>query len=175
MEEISYHELIAHHQKRLHHFIYSLVGNQENAWDILQEVNLVLLRKEDAYERGTSFKAWSNTIARFQAINFCRKAYNRKTDLVTPELIEIFADDIEESHHYEEEEMRRKKSALTSCKQKLNAKNSRIIGLFYEEELPIKKISQVTGMKENAIKQALRRARITLQSCIEKKLKYSTS
>lgn len=174
MNDSNYTELITLNQKRLYQFIFTMVGNQANAWDILQEVNLILLRKESDFTPGTNFKAWSNTIARFHTLNFIRKNQRGIVDFLTPEIAENLANELEARNASETGHDTDTKAALERCRSKLTSKSQRLLQLFYERNLSIKDIIPLIGMKESAVKQALRRSRLTLQECIETQLRITS-
>jgi threonine dehydratase len=60
--------LLTGSQRRLHAYIFSLVWNPADADDILQETNIVLLKKAAEYDTNRDFLPWALTIARFQAL-----------------------------------------------------------------------------------------------------------
>ncbi len=53
-------------QSRLKSYLFASVGNSADADDVLQETNLVLWRKREDFQQGTSFWAWSHRVAFFQ-------------------------------------------------------------------------------------------------------------
>ena len=60
-------------QSRLYAFILTLVGNPDQASEVLQETNLVLWQKAEQFEIGTNFMAWALKVARFQVMAFRKK------------------------------------------------------------------------------------------------------
>jgi RNA polymerase sigma-70 factor (ECF subfamily) len=166
MTSPSYSSLITLNQKRLYSYIYSLMGHRANTWDVLQETNLVLLRKQQDFKVGTNFEAWSTTIARYQVLAFLRNKQREKIDILTPEIIEAMAPDSE----LFAESMDAREKALQYCKKQLPTKSKKILQLFYEQAKSIKDIAALRQIKESAIKQTLRRARMSLHTCIHNKL-----
>ena len=65
---------MAAHQGRLESFIRSVTGDAEAARDILQDTNVILLRKARDFRPGTNFTAWAFRIARFEIMTWRRKA-----------------------------------------------------------------------------------------------------
>ena len=53
-------------QLRLRNYIYSRVFNKSDINDIVQEVNQVLIKKENEYDSNKSFTAWALGIAKYQ-------------------------------------------------------------------------------------------------------------
>ena len=86
---------ITESQQRLYRYIYSLTGNSASSWDILQETNIVLWKKQADFAPGTRFDSWSYTIARFQVLAYLRDRKRKPVSILTPELVEAFAEDAE--------------------------------------------------------------------------------
>lgn len=163
-EEFS--QLVTESQKRLYAYIYSLTGHTSSSWDVLQETNLVLWAKREEFKKGTNFNAWAHTVARFQVMAFLRDKTREPLSLLTPEIFEKL--EAETKPELETHEARLK--ALGFCVKQLAPAASNIIRWHYEEKLSLKTISSRISMTTNAVKQALFRARRTLQQCVESSL-----
>ena len=154
---------ITENQQRLYGYIYSLVGNSASSWDVLQETNLVLWRKQADFQPGTKFDAWAFTVARFQVLAFLRDRKREPLSILTPELLETFAEDAEaEAGQFGE-----RLAALRRCRNQLGGKARRLVQLYYDDGQSVKQVGTTLGQSVNAIKQALFRVRRTLQDCIE--------
>ena len=136
MTDPNYAQLITEHQQKIYGYIYSLIGNNASSWDILQESNLVLWRKQSEFTMGTNFQAWSFSIARFQVLAFIRDRKRDPLQILTPELLDTFAEDIEA----EAETYTQRLDALQHCRSKLKTKHSKLIDLYYVQQIPIKVI-----------------------------------
>jgi RNA polymerase sigma-70 factor (ECF subfamily) len=66
--------LVKNYKVRLFPLLYRLVGNREEAEDILQETFLRVYRQKESYDFNYSFSTWIYTIA----LNLCRNLYKRK-------------------------------------------------------------------------------------------------
>ena len=53
-------------QPRLYGFILKRLADRDQTLEVLQRTNLVICQKTADYRPGTSFAAWTFTIARFQ-------------------------------------------------------------------------------------------------------------
>lgn len=156
---------ITEHQRSLFGYIYSLLGHDASSWDVLQETNMVLWKKQEDFKSGTNFKAWAFTVARFQVMAFVRDKKRSPVDVLTPELVEAFAGDAEEvSLEYEPRLL-----ALRECRKDLTAKSSRLLDLHYKDGMSLDDVGKTIGLSANGVKQALFRARRALQVCIENK------
>jgi RNA polymerase sigma-70 factor (ECF subfamily) len=66
-------ELLTLHQGQLHGYILALLGNRADADDLFQATSLVLWRKFDTFQPGTSFFAWARRTAEFEVLNFVKR------------------------------------------------------------------------------------------------------
>ena len=157
-------------QNRLFGYLVTLLGNLHDARDVLQETNLVLWRKMDEFEPGTNFGAWARKCAYYQALAFLR---DRKRDphLFDDDLLSLFADETADSAHDDDE----RRLALRDCLAQLPDRQRRLIDQRYREEVPVRQLAADFGKKESAMKMGLMRIREALHTCIETKLKETTS
>lgn len=150
-------------QQRLYGYIHSLLDNSAAAWDVLQETNIVLWRKQAEFRPGTNFEAWAFTVARFQVMAWLRDRNREPLDLMTPELCELIAPEVEmEAARFDQ-----RLSALQKCREQLPERGRRIVELYYERGRSVKQVGEDLKMGVEAVKQALFRLRRTLQDCIE--------
>ena len=56
--ELQFVTLLTSHQGRLFAYVLSLVGDADQARDVMQETNAVLWQKSADFEIGTNFSAW---------------------------------------------------------------------------------------------------------------------
>ncbi|MEM6330731.1 MAG: sigma-70 family RNA polymerase sigma factor [Planctomycetota bacterium] len=157
-------ELITQFQPRLFAYILSLVGNVNDANDILQEVNIVLWRESAKFESGSSFKAWSFRVAYFQFRTHRQKQFREKlvfsdalVDALESEARQL--DDLHES----------RRQLLTKCLESLSPSLLKVIGLRYLEGLAVSEIARRLDRSANAISQVLYRGRKSLIACVKRR------
>ena len=157
-------------QKRLFGYLTTLLGNLEDAGDVLQETNLVLWQKMNDFEPGTNFGAWASKVAYFQTLAFIR---DRKRDrhLFDDALLERFAEEDDTRHHQEEA----RELSLRDCLAGLSDDQRTLISLRYREESSVKQLAARFGKKESAMKMTLMRIRQGLLRCIETKMEEAAS
>lgn len=82
-----YNEIVERYEKKLFSYIYRLVGNKEEAEDILQNVFVKAYRNIKSFDMGRKFSSWIYRIAHNEAINFLKRRNKRKfiswEDIVT--------------------------------------------------------------------------------------------
>ncbi len=160
-----YAEQMAAHQARLEGFIRSLTGDADAARDILQETNVVLLRKSRHFQAGTNFTAWAFRIARFEVMTWRRKI-GRSRLTFDDELVDSIAETAEKL----DDTYLNRVEALRDCLQKLPERQRDMVRRRYLEEWSVAELARETGENANAISQLLFRARQNLLRCVEKTL-----
>jgi RNA polymerase sigma-70 factor (ECF subfamily) len=154
--------LTAHHDQLLR-YIYSLVGNWQDAQDVLQRTSLILWRKFDQFDPETSFLSWANRVAFYESKNFLRtSARDRHT--FSDELLEKIA---EERGSHLEVDSSRQISALKQCLKKLNAKDNDLLRRVYQDREAVVQLSAESGNAVQTIYNQLFRLRRKLQKCVE--------
>lgn len=154
---------IIENQKRLYGYIHSLIGNSTTAWDVLQETNMILWKKQQEFRPGSSFQAWSMATARFQVLAFLRDRKRDPLAVMTPELLESMTATAEaEAACYPE-----RLTALAKCRRELTDKCRQLLDLHYEQGLSMKSIAEQLNQSPSAVKQAIFRTRRVLLDCIQ--------
>jgi len=82
-----YDEIVKRYEKKLFSYIYRLVGNKEEAEDILQNVFVKAYKNIKTFDIERKFSSWIYRIAHNEAINFLKKKNKRRfvswEDIVT--------------------------------------------------------------------------------------------
>ncbi|WLD12871.1 sigma-70 family RNA polymerase sigma factor [Planctellipticum variicoloris] len=157
--------LIAQAQRRLYAFVFALVRRSADADDVLQEINVVLWRKRDAYRPGTNFLAWAFEIARLQVLAH-RARCARSEDPFDAALLA----EIAEAARIESAEFDRREAALRSCLQKLPEEQRALIVRRYQPDVAVNSLAAELGKTSKAVSESLRRIREALRQCIERTL-----
>lgn len=149
-------------------YLVTLLGDVNDARDVLQETNLVLCRKMVEFADVRDFGAWARKHAYFQALAFLR---DRKRDrhLFDDELLALIAGETEDTP---DEDLR---LALRDCLSQLTDRQRSTIARRYQENIPVRQLAADAGQKESAMKMGLMRIREALRVCIESKLGETTS
>jgi len=153
-------------QGRLFAFIFSAVLNKEDAKDVLQEVNLVLCRKQDQFDPSLGqFIHWAFAICRYQIMAFKTKK-GRSRLVLSNELTESILD--EQENLLEEFDIHKK--ALDICYTQLPSHMTEISKLWFKEEKSMKQISESVGRSVGAISATIHRLRLHLIKCSQRKV-----
>ena len=158
-------QLIATGQRRLHAFLWSLLGRPTDVDDVLQEVNVVLWRKRETFRPGSDFFAWAFEIARLQVLAH-RGRKSRRGELFDAALIAEIAEAAEsESAQYNQRE-----AALQNCLQKLPTAQRELITRRYQPGISVNRLAAELGKSAKAVSESMRRIRESLRQCIERTL-----
>ena len=150
-------------QPRLYGFILKRLADRDQTLEVLQRTNLVIWQKAADYRPGTSFEAWTFTIARFQLMAWRKnKSRNRL----------VFSDTVYEQidKQTEQSDDDARVVALKDCVKQLNVDESKLLEQRYREDLPLATIASTMNMSLDAIGMRLSRIRKKLAACIERRL-----
>lgn len=154
-------QLMTEHQGRLYAYVLSLLGDPDQANDVVQEANLVLWRNAAEFQIGSNFRAWAFRIAHFQVMAH-RQRQLRDRLVFDDELLAVLdpaAKAVDET--YEERQER-----LTVCLEKLPEAQRDLLRQRYADGLSLQAIAESVRRTANAVAQTLFRVRRTLIECV---------
>ena len=157
-------QLLTAEQLKLLHYIARLLGNPNEAQNVLQETNLVLWRKSNDYCHGTNFSAWARNVAYWQVRAYVRDR-QRDRHVFNEELVQQLAKRDEDEVF--EPEMR---IALRHCLAEMSSSNLDMLRQRYEGGLTIQDLAVNVGKSPTSVKVGLLRMRRALLKCIERKI-----
>jgi RNA polymerase sigma-70 factor (ECF subfamily) len=153
--------LLTNSQRKLHAYIFSLVWNPADADDILQETNLVLLKKAAEFDTSRDFLPWALAIARFQALAGLKR--RQRLRFVFDDAL---AASLAEDAAREDPVLEARRLALATCLQKLPAGHRDLLVRRYEPEAVVGEMAAALGLSLKALSDRLRRIREKLLRCI---------
>lgn len=121
-----------------------ILGNQNDAEDVVQETMLKYMKKTPVFESEQHRKAWLITVAR----NKCRDIIRFRAKHPTVDIDELryHSADNTDSGIFE---------ALVTLPEKIKS----VMILYYVEDFSVKEIASITGKNESAIKMRLQKGR----------------
>lgn len=152
-------------QYDLHTYIAYLVGNPDEAMDVLQETNLVLWREAARYDEKRPFLAWAKTVAYYQVLTHFKK--RSRDRLVFDEDMVLLLAEADTGHHSGMQERLR---LLDVCFKKLNQMQQAVMKWRYYRDWPVHRIAQKYDCSEASVSMLLTRTRRALAECIERSL-----
>lgn len=160
-EKDALEELIGNWERRLFYYVRRLVGNEEDAWDILQQTWLKVLRGIGRLREPRSLPTWLYRIARNTAMSHLRIEYSKRAlfegngDVSGAEAnADTFHFDDAEQVHY----------ALS----KLSLPHREVLTLHFLEDLSLEEIAQVVGIPPGTVKSRLYYAKRALRAVLER-------
>ena len=152
-------------QPRLYGFILKRLADRDQTLEVLQRTNLVIWQKATDYRPGTSFEAWTFTIARFQLMAW-RKNRSRNRLVFSDTAYEQIDRKTEQSEVVDDARV----DVLKDCVKQLNVDESKLLEQRYQEDLPLATIASTMNMSIDAIGMRLSRIRKKLGQCIQQNL-----
>jgi RNA polymerase sigma-70 factor, ECF subfamily len=159
-------DLLALHQGQLHGYILALVRNRADADDLFQTTSLVLWRKFDSFDPGSSFFAWARRTAELTVCNFLRANRARFTPLSEAFLEKLAA--VEPAIPSDDVDLYL--AGLRHCVDKLGREDREMLGLCYVDDLSIRQIAERLARPRKSVGNSLLRIRRGLFRCIERQL-----
>ena len=155
--------LLGQNQRRLFLYLCSLLPNQEDADDLMQETNMVLWREFHNFELGTNFTAWACRVA-FNQVRAWRKRRQRDRLVFSEAFLSAISDELTDQATQLEE----RSLALASCLQRLPAHHRELIEQRYGAGDGIETLAERLQKKSDAIYRMLSRIRHTLHDCVSR-------
>lgn len=155
-------ELVTRHQSELYAYIFAIVRDWEDASDLLQSVCLILWRKFESFQPGTSFFAWARQIAQLEVRNYLRR--KRPSPYVSEELLDALAGAADNARSDRSDLYL---TALRHCKAKLGVAEEQLLRLRYVENLTSGQIADRIRRPLASVCRSLKRIRGSLFRCIQ--------
>ena len=149
----------------------ALLGDYSAAEDAVQEAMLVVVRKFDQFEEGTSILAWCRSIVRLEVL---RAKQQRQRDRTLAE--RLLDDSIDAAFEQSgavnlDEEVDSKRAALEICLNRVPDRNRRVLKARVVDGLGYQKIGELLGMTLEAVRKALYRVKKQVRGCVESEMR----
>lgn len=149
----------------------SLLGNHASAEDSVQEAMLVVVKKHDQFQDGTSMLAWCRSIVRLEVL---RANHQRGRDRsLAQRLLDDAVDAAFDAHQIrqrrsEEDELHEQ---LASCLQGVTDRGRELMRARYVDGLSYPHIAERVGMTLEAVRKSLFRLKKQVRQCVELKMR----
>lgn len=151
----------AKHSRSLYAYIRTIAPNHHDADDIYQSTSLVMWRKLETYQPGTSFLAWGRQVA-FYEVKKLRQRTGRAT-LLSDEALSALS----EAFHQHAPEAESRQEALATCLEKLAPASRRLIEQRYYSNRSPASIAAELRQSAASVYRSLARVHVWLMACIE--------
>lgn len=149
------------HERSIYSFLMTIVPNDVDVEEIVQDASLVMWQKFSQFEEGTNFRNWAFQIAKFTAMNHIRKI-KRDRLVFTSKLVELLSKEWESNSS----ELESRRSTFRYCITKLPEKDQKVVAACYAENQSVKQYADSQNRTSNAVYKQLNRIRQTLLQCV---------
>lgn len=169
-EKKYYKELVRRYQGKLLVYLRHLIGANDEAEDLLQNVFVKVYEHLDSFDRERKFSSWIYRIAHNEAVNYLKKKSRRRLvaweDVVNSKDKLDMADDKDSPEEtWIRGELRHE---VRDALEKLPKKYREILVLRYYFDKSYAEMSHITGRPENTVATLLNRAKKKLLSLLNK-------
>lgn len=147
-------------------YIISLLGSGTDADDILQEANLLLWERREAFLPGTSFKAWAFRVAYFKTLAHRRDRIRRDRIEFSESTLYLITERAQERFGEGDDRI----DALRHCLTGLDESDRAMLTARYSSGNSLTEHAARIGKSIPAVHKAISRLRFALRSCVEKQL-----
>ncbi|MHB1456912.1 MAG: RNA polymerase sigma factor [Armatimonadota bacterium] len=161
--------LFNRYQKRIYNLIYRMVGNEQDAGDLTQEVFVRVYNSINTVKSDSSFAAWIRTVA----VNICRDFFRKRGRTIKADSIDatlnINGDEIERDiadwSHNPESMLEKKdlQDAVSKAILTLSQQHKEVVALHHIEGLDVNEIARDLKIPVGTVKSRLARAREELK------------
>lgn len=166
-DKASFVNLLMANYYRIHAYVLSMVPNDSDADDIMQETASRMWENFHTFQAGTNFFSWAVTIAKYQILKY-HKQRKRSRLTLSENVYDLLA---EENEKLQEQSTERFK-ALRECLKKLSEKDRQFIQLRYTEGATARSVSQQIGISIDAVYRYGARLNDLLLRCIRQMIAY---
>ncbi|MBU0533812.1 MAG: RNA polymerase sigma factor [Candidatus Omnitrophica bacterium] len=160
-EKNALEELIRNWERRLFYYVRRLVDNEQDAWDILQEVWLKVIRGIKSLREPRSLPPWLYRIARNTAMSHFRTQHS-KLVLINENENTSYIDENNEHFHFEDAEQ------VHYGLSRISLPHRDVLTLYFLQDLSLEEIAEVLEVPMGTVKSRLHYAKSALRTVLEK-------
>ena len=149
----------------------SLLGNYAAADDVLQETLLVVFKKFDQFQEGTSMLAWCRSIVRIEVLRAKQRHQRERTlaERLLDDAIDAAFDEFQTARRHDNAASWR--DALRGCLERVSQRGQSVLRARFADELSYQQIGERLGMTIEAVRKALFRHKKNVRTCVETSLR----
>lgn len=157
----AYDLLVTRHMKRAYSVAYRLLGQREDAEDLVQDAFLAALEKIDTFQAGRSFAPWFYRILVNRGLNSRKSRSLRRMEALPAEISDARRSPLRDAEQAELREQLKAVLALLPPRQKT------VVELFELEGFSSLEIAEVLGLSDGTVRWHLHQARAKLREALE--------
>jgi RNA polymerase sigma-70 factor (ECF subfamily) len=145
----------------------SLLGNLAAAEDAVQQSMLVVLRKCDQYQEGTSSLAWCRAIVRLEVLRIKQQRQRERSlaERLLDDAVDAAFQEFQDAQRVDDSEWWRQ--ALENCLDRVPERGRHVLKSRFVEELSYQQIAERLGMTLEAVRKSLFRLKKQVRTCVE--------
>ena len=148
---------------------FRIVGNKEDAEEIVQDAFLKAFKSLGKFRKGSKFSTWLYRIVVNTSLSRVRTKTPKWNTLDEDDAGDIPAESVHDAYHNLDSS--EQKAFIQSALDELSVEDRLLLTLYYLNENSIEEISKITGVSEDNLKMRLHRARKRIYFVMNKKLK----
>jgi RNA polymerase sigma-70 factor, ECF subfamily len=156
-----YSEIVERYQTKLFVYIYRLVGNKEEAEDLLQDVFVKAYKNLNSYDISRKFSSWIYRIAHNESVNYIKRKSLKK--FISFETITSSKDKLDSSSEEEGADkawIRKEVSKeVSEAIGRLPFKYKQVLTLRYYSDQSYEEIAEILGKPVNTVGTLINRAK----------------
>jgi RNA polymerase sigma-70 factor, ECF subfamily len=156
-----YSEIVERYQSRLFVYIYRLIGNKEEAEDLLQDVFVKVYKNLNSYDTGRKFSSWIYRIAHNETVNYIKRKSLKR--FISFDAITSTKDKLDTSSEEEGADkawLRKEVSKeVSDAMKKLPFKYNQVLTLRYYSDQSYEEIAEILGKPVNTVGTLINRAK----------------
>ena len=165
-----YAEIIERYQGKLFAYLYRMIGNRDEAEDLLQDVFIKAYKNLNSFDVDRKFSSWIYRIAHNEAVNYIKRKSLKR--FISWEDISSTRDKLESSSSEEgaDDAWARKeiRQEVSEALKKLPAKYKEVLLLRFFSDKSYEEISEILGRPVNTVGTLINRAKKKLAEEMEK-------
>ena len=172
--EEAFTEIVRRNQARVRAYLIRMVRDRDLADELAQDVFLIAFREMKRFRPGAKVSTWLLGIARNRALTRLRdeaRRLRREADTVSTALSAWRLKQLE-SQPENLDERKRELEAMDLCIDSLPEKTARAIKEYYGRSRSAADLGRTFGMKENAFRMWMFRARQEIRKCVQNRMKF---
>ena len=159
-------QFLAKHEPEIRAFIRASLPSSHDVAEVMQNVSLIAWKKfHELNNADTDFPKWVCVIARFEILKF-RRSLARDRFVLDDDLIQVLCEEGVAEISQRAEEARQ----LEHCLESLADDRRELVLEAYKAGTSIVELARQQGKKPDALYQLLRRIRLELEACIQRRL-----
>ena len=153
------------HEPQIRGCILLWVPAWSDAQDVAQQVSLVLWRKFDQLQPGTSFLAWALAIAKLESKNYWKRQA-RERRLFSDRFVDIVAQEASVMV----EDMDQRRNMLKYCIDRLKPPQRQMLLRRYLQDETVEEIARMMDRSVDSVYKAIARVRSSLLKCVGRQM-----